>query len=819
MKYKLFCLLFSLLPLVAGANNFDASFKNPPEHTKPWCYWYWINGDVTKEGITKDLEAMAEVGIGLAMIGNVTLNKKTGRLEMLSPEWFEMTRHALREANRTGVDIYMFNAPGWSQSGGPWVKPEQSMRRVDWNEVAAEGGPVSLQLRPEGIPASQDIAVLAVPQLDAVSIVGVEQDEKLVFSHSQPFTARALVVEGQVKGELYALNGDRRKLISKIATREGNPSTDFMADGIQTFSFADTTAQSYELIIEPPANKPNNKKKKEAAKPAGPAKVVLTSAPKVAQVVEKQMGRMHPTPSPSWESYIFTDTVEPEDASIILQQRQMLDLTDKLGADGVLKCTLPRGSWRVIYFGMVSTEKKNKPAPPEATGLEVDKMSKVHVRHHFNGMFSELMSALSPEERAAFKGITIDSYEVGSQNWTDGFAAEFKKRNGYSPISFLPVLTGAVVDGAQASDQFLWDLRRTVADMIAENYVGGLREIAHENELTLWCENYGHWGFPGEFMIYGGYADQIGGEFWLKQKNLGTIECRAASSAAHIYGKRRVFAEAFTSRINQDPPFTFKERGEELFCEGINHFVLHVYVHQPRDGSPGKNPWFGTPFHRNTPWFQSSQDWFTYIRRCHYMLQQGNPSADVAVYIGDFAPQMTGPANPVPDGYDYDYINSDAILRKLHVVDGEWVVYDEDNPKRIAARYKLLAMPEVKYIRPHVLKRLKELELQGGRILQSVPVKEAQLKKLGIPPMVSDRSFPCLWTARQLDDGMVYFLSNFKKTGLFETNLRAPGKSVKLYNPETGEISKPLRSEKTENGIRVSFEVQEKDDSFFVVIR
>lgn len=146
-------------------------------------------------------------------------------------------------------------------------------------------------------------------------------------------------------------------------------------------------------------------------------------------------------------------------------------------------------------------------------------------------------------------GITIDSYEVGSQNWTDGFAVEFEKRNGYNLLLLLSVMTGRVIDNAKASDQFLWDLRRTVADLIAEIYVGGLRDISHENGLRLWCENYGHWGFPGEFTIYGGYSDEVGGEFRVGQP-LGKIECRAASSTGHIYGKRKIFAEAFTSKLS-----------------------------------------------------------------------------------------------------------------------------------------------------------------------------------------------------------------------------------------------------------------------------
>ena len=199
------------------------------------------------------------------------------------------------------------------------------------------------------------------------------------------------------------------------------------------------------------------------------------------------------------------------------------------------------------------------------------------------------------------------------------------------------------------------------------------------------------------------------------------------------------------------------------------------------------------------------------------MLQQGNPVADVAVYIGDFAPQMTGPANPIPAGYDYDYMGSDAILRKLDVVDGKWVVFDEKDPNRIAASYSLFAMPKVKYIRPKVLKRLDELKAKGGKVIDGVPVSAAALQNAGITQIVSDTSCAIRWKARELDDGMMFFLSNFKKTGTFEATLRVSGKTPELFNPVTGEITKLARYQSVENGTRIVIDIKDKSDSCFIV--
>jgi hypothetical protein len=809
---KITVLLTLALTLAGGlyaAAPLDRQFRDPPEETKPWCYWYWLRSDITREGITKDLEAMFKAGIRLAMIGNI---EGGGPVKIFSPEWMALTKHALAEAGRRGIEIYMFNSPGWSQSGGPWIKPEQSMRRVVWNEVAASGGKFAAKVR----NAPQDIAVLAVPRKSLPSVTLIAPTNTVLsFNRNEPWTARGLTVvpnspKWAIEGKLYALDASgARTLVEDIRVGGSNPMTDFLPLGVVTFSLKERTAKVFEWV---------------GTSVKDVAEVRLSSEPVVAKVVEKQMGRMFPSPIPAWESYIFPDTQQPADASLVLRREEILNLTDKLDTNGVLTCELPAGDWTILYFGMVTTGKKNAPAPPEGTGLECDKMSKEHIRYHFHGMFDGLLADMTPQERKAFTGVTIDSYEVGSQNWTDGFDKTFAKRNGYDPIRMLPVLTGRVIDSAQASDGFLSDLRRTVADLIAENYIGGLREVARENGLRTWCENYGHWGFPGEFLTYGGYADQIGGEFWVQEWNPGMmIECRAASSAAHTYGKRVVFAEAFTSSLDlKHHPYAIKKRGDEAFCAGINHFVLHVVAHQPRDGVPGLNPWFGTAFHRNTPWFSHSRAWTRYLQRCHLMLRQGEPEADTAVYIGDFAPQMTGPKNPVPPGYDYDYINSDALLRKVRVEGGEFVVPDENDPSRISARYKMVAMPQepaAQQMRPQVRARIEELKKQGGVFVDGAPVTAGKMQELKIAPLVSKETCSLLWKARRLNDGMIFFLANFKQAGPFEVTLRVSGKVPELFNPVTGETRKLARFWPDGEGTRVVLNVRDPVDSFFIVFR
>ena len=212
----------------------------------------------------------------------------------------------------------------------------------------------------------------------------------------------------------------------------------------------------------------------------------------------------------------------------------------------------------------------------------------------------------------------------------------------------------------EESDRFLWDLRRMVADDLAYEYVGGLRKIANENNLKLWLENYGHWGFSSEFMMYGGQSDLISGEYW-NEGSLGDIECKAASSTAHIYNKPVVYAEAFTANWDSylRHPAMLKTRGDWSFTEGINKQVLHVYIHQPDDDrKPGINATFSTEFNRHNTWFKQGKHWIDYLRRCQHMLQQGKYVADVLYFIGEDAPKMSGIIDPeLPSGYSLSLIH------------------------------------------------------------------------------------------------------------------------------------------------------------------
>lgn len=746
------CVLLCGSLLKGVGDELEQGFAAPPDSTKPWCYWYWISDNITKEGITKDLEAMARVGIGEALIGNIYLPEtKPGDVKVLSDSWWSMIEHAIREGGRVGVNVGMFNCPGWSQSGGPWIKPEQSMRYLVSSETRVSG-PVRFKDRLVS-PAEnfQQVAVQAfpAPEHDGRNAIAVadeftaepsienlskladgdlnssvslptlrNQAHVLTVSFTNNVTIRSLAIypggkEFVAECRLEARDATGWRAVRNFRVDRSNNSIGVgpMPSGPVVVSFAPVSSDSFRLHLTVTRG------------PAEIAEIILSPAARLEWFVEKQLGKMHPTPSPQWDSYLWETQPEIDQPGLAISLKQIRDLTSRVTKDGVLEWDVPPGDWVIVRTGMTPTGTRNSPASPEGQGLEVDKMNRTAAKAHFNSFIGELLRRMPARDRKAFTRVVADSYEMGSQNWTDDLRPAFAKRFGYDPLPWLPVLTGRIVENADQSERFLWDLRRLVADRIATEYVGGLRQECEAAGVRLWLENYGHWGFPAEFLQYGSQSDRIGGEFWVT--GLGEIECRAASSCANTYGKGFVSAEAFTGGpAFQSTPGSLKARGDWAFIQGINHFVLHVYIHQPwEDRRPGVNAWFGTEFNRHNTWFENSRDWITYLRRSCWLLQQGHRVADVAYFIGEDAPKMTGSKNPeLPRGFDYDFINADVIENHMQVSDGALVASK-------GPAYKVLVLPDQTTMRPEVLQKIEKLVESGATVYGRPPSRSPSREK------------------------------------------------------------------------------------------
>lgn len=759
MKSNLKRFFIAVIILFTAFNNYGQTadslainFKNPPASTKPWVYWYWISDHISREGITKDLEAMAKVGIGEALIGNIDEIKQKGNVKALSEEWFQMIEFAIQEGKRLGVNIGLFNSPGWSQSGGPWNTPEHSMRFLTMSEVRVKGPLKYSGKLAQPTSQFQDVAVLAfsaplndVDKLSSVSSkissepeikdvsnwfdgnlsteiylpVSPSKSVSIDFEKSSAYTARSLTLfpshtSFSAKCEVQCMQDDgsfKTAKTFKIERTNNSTSVGFLPFAPICETLEAISSKQFRLIFT------------NISGDAGFTEISLSGAARMDRFIEKQLAKLWPTPAPLWDAYMWPTSAEIDNPALAVNPQKVINISSKMKSDGTLEWDVPAGEWIIQRIGMTPTGQKNAPASVEATGLEVDKMKREWVAAHFDAYIGKIINRLPSNDRTALKHIVADSYETGAQNWTDDLAYDFQKQYGYDPLSYLPVIFGRVVGSADLSDRFLWDLRRLIADRISYQYVGGLREKSNEYGLKLWLENYGHWGYPGEFLQYGGQSDEISGEFWTGDEPEG-LELRAASSAAHGYGKNIVHAEAFTSggpMWNFDP-WSLKKRGDWAATKGINHFVMHVYIHQPYEEKvPGINAWFGVEFNRHNTWFFQSKEWIDYIRRTHYLLQQGKYVADVAYFTGEDAPKMTGIRDPkLPEGYNFDYVNAEMISTMI-VKNGCFVLPD-------GMMYRVLVLPPQTTIRPAVLAKLQELIAAGGIVVGPAPTRSPSMQ-------------------------------------------------------------------------------------------
>lgn len=744
--------------------SMESMFHNPPASIKTAVYWYWVNDHISKEGVVKDLQAMKKVGINRVFIGSNIRNRTSwskdltgqsfGKVKCFSDEWWDILHTALKTASELDIETGLFNCPGWSQSGGPWVKPEQAMRYLDASEIRVNGpGRLSRQLaKPD--TTFQDVKVLAFPvttdyeqnlldkketvitptNIQMVSAPGLDEPGYILTGKggvldielSEATVVRSLTlypaeymnlkVELQIKEDdtyksVQNFNIERRKTVDNLASAGFEPYAPY------AHSLGELKAKSFRLVFRNIGNKSSRMNR-----------IVLSPTPVLRSLMEKKLGKIWGG-NPLWKSTLW-QSQPMYDASVkVPQNRQVIDISSNMSSDGVINWDIPEGEWIVMRMGMRVIDVRNGPASPEAEGLEVDKINRTHIESHFDAFIGEVLRRVPAKDRKTLKVVVVDSYERGGQNFTDGFLDDFKQHYGYSAIPFLPVLRGHIIDNPDISDRFLWDVRRLVADKVAYDYVGGLTETSHKHGLTTWIENYGHSGFPGEFLQYGGQADEVSGEFWDEPIRSRRYENRGAASAAHIYGKTHVWAESFTSgswtgnKAFSAYPKSLKRYADWSFSEGVNSTLLHVYIQQPyEDIYPGVDAWFGTEFNRKNTWF-SQMDLFTqYLKRCNYLLQQGLNVADVAYYIGEDTPKMTGIRQPeIPQGYSYDYINSEVILRDLSVKDGRLVLPH-------GTSYRILVLPPQESMRPEVLAKVEQLVADGAVVLGPRPSRSPSLQ-------------------------------------------------------------------------------------------
>lgn len=823
----------------SGGESFhaiEAGFNNP-DSMQLAVYWYWISDNISKEGALRDLEAMKKVGINRAFIGNIGLDEPGityGNVKLFTPEWWDITHASLKRAGELGIEIGMFNCPGWSQSGGPWIKPEQSMRYLASSQMTVKGPQKGARLTLPLVAkdAMDDVKIIAHPapgggkanitkSWNIEKKRGEELIKDLSLGQAAPIRSFIFKVDAPTRiiteAELLVKDGASYRSLKKMHIDRSNPALNVGFDPYApiVISLPETNAADFRFVI-------NNKSGE------GKAEITLSTQPMIERYPEKSLAKMFQTPLPMWHDYMWEKQPEVP-ADLCVDPKKVIDLTANV-QNGILSWDVPEGEWVITRTAMRTTGVTNGPASPEGTGLELDKINKAHVKDHFDAFMGKILQKIPAEDRKSLKVVVEDSYETGGLNWTDDMIEKFKATYGYDPTPYIPALEGVVVGSRDLSDRFLWDLRRLIADRVAYDYVAGLREISNRHGLTTWLENYGHWGFPGEFLMYGGQSDEIGGEFW-SEGSLGDIENHAAASCGHIYGKKKVWAESCTSGgpVFSRYPNIMKQRLDRFFTEGINATLLHVYIQQPyEERNPGMAAWFGNEFNRKNTWYDHMDVFGKYLKRCNLMLQQGLYVADVAYFIGEDAPKMTGVRTPaLPRGYAFDYMNAEVLLTRASVKDGKLTLPD-------GMQYSLLVLPQQETMRPEVLNKIKELVNEGLTILgpapkyspslQNYPEADKQIAsfaadlwgdgaekvravgkgkvfadghsieevfaQMGIQPDVQIHDDPgALFIHRTLPDGDIYFISNQSDKPIsIRPQFRTTGKMPELWNPLTDEI-------------------------------
>ena len=876
------------LVLNASATDpLESGFLNPPDSAKPQTWWHWMNGNITKAGLTADLEAMQQIGLGGATIVNVDCGIPRGPVNFMSPEWREDFKFAVSEANRLGLELCVENCAGWSSSGGPWNTVTNAMQRVTTSELRVTGPAnfsTALPPPPTKLDFYRDIAVLAFPapadenvRMKDFSPVATASGTELpgnkltdgnskTFIHlpvpqrgkpqfaqlefTKPFSARTVKIVGgpntpECSGQiLVSDDGQKFRAVKPFAFGRKNSSTCMVALGAQPvaarfwrvqFTALGAKAKATEILL---------------------ADIELAPRLSIDNIDAKD----------GLNGNFVLSSHETDDATAgAVQRREVIDLTSKLTADGKLNWQVPAGEWVVLRFGYTPTGAINHPATKEGEGLECDKFSKAALDAHWAGFMQKVLDDLGPLAGKTLNTSLIDSYEVGGQNWNKYFRAEFQKRRGYDPLKFLPTFTGRVVDSPAVSERFLWDVRRTIADLFAENYFGHFAELCKQHGLMNAVEPYTG---PFESMQSGAPADVLMGEFWTGSQ--GHPSVKLAASIAHIYGKTIVGAESFTAGPEpgrwQNDPYQLKTLGDLMYCQGLNRYIFHRYAMQPWTNTwPGMTmgQW-GFHFERTETWWHQGKPWIDYISHCEFLLQQGRAVADAAYFTGESAPSEMRAGNPeLPAGYDYDAVNADVLLHGATVKNGRLTLAS-------GANYAALILPPGDVdMTPQTLQRIRELVRAGATVvgprpqhspsLEDFPKCDAQVKKLadelwgkcdgtsvlentdGKGRIYWGKSLTDIFAAQNLKPDFeytnaadnarlafvhrvagatdIYFVSNQRRQfDSVECTFRVGGKLPELWHPDTGVIE-PAPVWSTADGrtkVRLNFDPA---GSVFVIFR
>lgn len=890
-----------LLQNISAQPSLQQQFQTPSEEAKPWVIWHWMFGALSKEGLTADLEAMKEAGLGGAFFLSIKSPELwpnyPGAVKQLTPEWWDMVHHTLKEADRLKLKLGMHISDGFALAGGPWISPQESMQKIVWTDTIIPGGKIKeLALKqPESYQGYyKDIALYAYPisqdrvkeyasgslpkitfstevdtaggffRANATSITDPASDGAWIqYEYSESRTVRNVEIvkvnnnyQAQRLKVMASDDGINFRLVKQLVpARQGWQNYEFN----DTHAIPPTTARYFRFYWNPAGTEAGSEDMNDAKwKPNLKIKdIYLHSEPRIHHC-EAKAGFV-------WRvaSRTSTDEVGVSDC---LPKEKVIDLTASM-KEGVLTTELPKGSWKLLRMGHTSTGHTNATGGA-GKGLECDKFSRTIVRKQLDNWLGAVFRKTDPAlARRVLKAIFVDSWECGSQNWSNNFSTEFKARRGYDIMPYLPLLAGIPMDNVETSEKILHDVRTTMAELVVDVFYTELAAFAKEYDCETSVENVSP-TMVSDGMMHYQKVDRPMGEFWFRSPTHDkTNDMLDAISGAHIYGKKIVQAEAFTQIRGtwDEHPAMLKAMLDRNYALGINKMIFHVFVHNPfMDRKPGMTlDGIGLFFQRDQTWWKHGAKAFVnYATRCHALLQYGRPVADIAVFTGEEIPRravlperlvpslpgifgaervasekkrlaneglplrsiagvthsanMADPekwVNPL-HGYAYDSFNKDALLRLAKVENGRIVLPG-------GASYRVLVLPMARPMNPdnlplspEVKTKIEELR-KGGVVIPEIPYTKDDFSAYHLE---RDVIVPAniAWTHRSGEEAEVYFIANqTEETISFDASLRMTG-NPEQWNPITGEISRFAQVQVKENRTIVPLKLAANESVFIV---
>ena len=735
----------------------EEAFRSPSQIHRPETYLFYIGENVSAEGITADLEAIAGAGIA----GVLFLHGQLGgawpgapQLPFLTPAWEKIVQHTAEECRRLGLRFSMHNCPGWALSGGPWIKPSDAMRQLVWSRTDVAGS-TSVNLVLTHPMANRqpwrdyrDITTLAFPTpLDDYR--EPLKPQSLKSNHSElPWKD---CMEGNQGGKIFL----------PPATEENPHWVEVTFPGvtvIRTIEFSSITGMNWDWCYEPDVTitveavlqDGTTRKALCAVFPRSNFQDEQPFSLACSEIPDTQTYRIYLTNKHNmtlhslrlfsaarknnWEAeagwtlrskVCGSDNPQQSQAAFV-DFSQILDISQMMDEQGNLTWDAPPGQWTILRIGHVNSGVRNAPAPREGVGWECNKLSETGADTHFSGYIGRLISENGPLAGGLLNSMHIDSWECKYQTWTTDMEAEFERISGYPLRKWIPAIFGYVVGDHDKSSRFLRDWRAAISDLFTNKFYGRMAKLAKDNHLKVSWETSAGDVFPADFLAYYKYADVPMCEFWYPYSEgyLGSMNFRSikpTASAARLYGKPRVAAEAFTTfDLTWDEHLNMlKEVANINFIEGVTHLVFHAYTHNPQTTDflpPGTSFGFkiGTPFLRGQTWWRHMPEITTYFARCNYLLERGRPVSDVLWYIGDEINHKPDQDFPFPAGFKYDYCNPDVLLNRLSVRDGMLVT-----PEGIC--YRVLWLPDNPRMIPQTLEKLYSLIREGATVVGDAP--------------------------------------------------------------------------------------------------